>query len=663
MKLKTHQVPGWWTLSLCAFVVILGLIAAAAVASAQESKPAEKATTPAIVPAESAEPTTTKPEIDAKIPDAIQSLMPSIVTVTRIEPSDGAAATKPVSHAGIVVDPRGYIVAPLLPSQSRLKQFVVRLANQKEFVGELVGSDETLKLGVLKIESPQPLVAVSLAKIREAQVGNKVLLVTSPASKERFSGRVTSTTVDFGNENSPKFLQTDIAFPLSEYGSLMVSELGEPIGIFMASRPGEPPVSMATPLKLAMKLIDATTNPESKADAERPVFAVGLEPATLLFKQVVELFGPRGMKVTAFEEGKTLKIEATPKEVVEDLNNLLELVAQELRKQAEPGSKPSAEKSSAVSLEPATPLAKSLVELFGPRGAKVLDFEAGKRLKVETPGDVLLDLEKMLKLVANEAQKQADLKRTLGQAQPSANEDVRVTGTPNESQPELASERLFHVRRNQTQLGGQRDGRTLAWVAVDPASSDVDNLKPGDVVDLVLPGDESFVVLDSDQTYVPKFKSVIEHVLVEELQRPGNRREMGSNNRYVGLRLGIQIAPAEMARIQSVPTYHDLSNSTITHVVRLKHIRAEHLFDLLHRSFSNVVFENDVERNAIVLFWNLSSPIQGLMDAEAAIRKLEAVQRRRLQDRAPVVFEPSPPSAPSTASQGVQPPATRRRTA
>ena len=142
--------------------------------------------------------------------------------------------------------------------------------------------------------------------------------------------------------------------------------------------------------------------PAAKKDAERPVFAVGLEPATLLFKQMVELFGPRGMKVIAFEEGKTLKIAATNKEVVEDFAKLSELVAQELRKQAEPGSKPSAEKSSAVSLEPATSLAKSLVELFGPRGAKVLEFEAGKRLKVEAPRDVFLDLEKMLKLVANE---------------------------------------------------------------------------------------------------------------------------------------------------------------------------------------------------------------------------------------------------------------------
>lgn len=60
-------------------------------------------------------------------------------------------------------------------------------------------------------------------------------------------------------------------------------------------------------------------------------------------------------------------------------------------------------------------------------------------------------------------------------------------------------------------------------------------------------------------------------------------------------------------------------------------------------------------------FIDLDQKTRLFKEGEAAIRKLEADQRRRLQDRAPVVFEPSPPSAPSTASQGVQPPATPRQ--
>ena len=43
-------------------------------------------------------------------------------------------------------------------------------------------------------------------------------------------------------------IKTDVTFPLSEYGSLMVSELGEPLGISMACRADPKPESIVLPL-------------------------------------------------------------------------------------------------------------------------------------------------------------------------------------------------------------------------------------------------------------------------------------------------------------------------------------------------------------------------------------------------------------------------------
>ena len=146
--------------------------------SAQESKTVDEAA---------------KAVTDAKLPETIQALTASIVTVTRIEPADGGPGDKSVSHAGMVVDPRGYIVIPLLPSQSKSKRFMVRLAEQQEVVGQLAAIDESLKFGVLKIERPQPVAAVSLAKSRDARVDDRVILVPSPATKELRRGQVTST--------------------------------------------------------------------------------------------------------------------------------------------------------------------------------------------------------------------------------------------------------------------------------------------------------------------------------------------------------------------------------------------------------------------------------------------------------------------------------------
>ncbi len=260
---------------------------------------------------------------EQKVLDLIQALTPSIVTVTRIEPANGGPANKPVSHAGVVVDSRGYIVIPLLPSSSKPKLFAVRFADQQDVFGELVAIDESLKFGVLKIERPQPVTAVSLAKSREARVDDRVLLVPSSRSKELRGGRVTSTTISLSDEGSTKLIQSDVTFPLMEYGSLMVSEAGDVIGLLMASRDESKVESFALPVKAMLPLIEAAINKSKDVplvtlpasppaiDLANPV-QVLLQPATAEAKAIIERFADRGAKVLEFEEGGRLKIEAPP---------------------------------------------------------------------------------------------------------------------------------------------------------------------------------------------------------------------------------------------------------------------------------------------------------------------------------------------------------------
>ncbi|MFO0818319.1 MAG: hypothetical protein U1A77_10285 [Pirellulales bacterium] len=62
------------------------------------------------------------------------------------------------------------------------------------------------------------------------------------------------------------------------------------------------------------------------------------------------------------------------------------------------------DKPVSINLVPATPLAKSLVELFAQRGAKVLDYEEGKRLRIQAPPQVLEKLGQILAVIASEGQ-------------------------------------------------------------------------------------------------------------------------------------------------------------------------------------------------------------------------------------------------------------------
>ena len=82
-----------------------------------------------------------------------------------------------------------------------------------------------------------------------------------------------------------------------------------------------------------------------------------------------------------------------------------------------------------ITLQPVPPLAKSLVELFEPRGAKVLEYEEGKRLKIEAPPLVLEELGKLLELVGRESM-EAEAKPTDSPAQ-----SPKPTEKPNAENP------------------------------------------------------------------------------------------------------------------------------------------------------------------------------------------------------------------------------------
>lgn len=79
----------------------------------------------------------------------------------------------------------------------------------------------------------------------------------------------------------------------------------------------------------------------------------------------------------------------------------------EKRDNQKPNKPGNRQKPLSVGLTPATRLSKDIVEMFSPRGATILDFEEGKRLKIEAPAEVMEDIGKLLELVGHELRKQS----------------------------------------------------------------------------------------------------------------------------------------------------------------------------------------------------------------------------------------------------------------
>ena len=195
---------------------------------------------------------------------------------------------------------------------------------------------------------------------------------------------------------------------------------------------------------------------------------------------------------------------------------------------------------------------------------------------------------------------------------------------------ESISERNFRVELSRSTEPIDTTGRERHWIMLDPSSPGLGELKPGDHVNLLLPDDAAVEELDSDETYIPAFKPVIDHVKVFDVQLRRSGRVLVGNIFYQfrGTILGVYLSPNEVRQIQSELSFEDLGRSSITHVVRLKYSRAEKIAERLQTSFISAGIKADADQNAIVIQWASSAPMQGLVDIENTIRKLDVPKSR-----------------------------------
>ncbi len=288
MQFKLPSKLSWQTSLLCLLTLVGGLLSGIEAVSAQD-----------------------KPQADAetKVSEQIAKLRPSIVTMTRIDPSTGLPTPNPNFRAGVVVDPRGYVLTSNGISQTG-DRYRVRMRDLKEFDGKVVAIDEAVHLMVLKINSPQSLPAVSLDKIREPQKGDLIYLINSPATKELVPGRVVNES-HRSKENQPEIL-ADIQLPDGEGGSLIVSENGEPIGIpYGVQHAGSSKRLFVTPMKVAPQLIKAAF---VVANNDEPVAGPPMPAAGAKMPDIAGLWAfetPDLPLSTTDKKGKKTKLKAT----------------------------------------------------------------------------------------------------------------------------------------------------------------------------------------------------------------------------------------------------------------------------------------------------------------------------------------------------------------
>lgn len=205
--------------------------------------------------------------------EAAAKAIPSVVYINSISQGvtysywdwffgNGSPQTQVSSGSGVIFSPDGYIVTNNHVIQTAEKIQVIY--NKKTYPAELVGTDPSTDLAVLKIKETS-LPAVTLGSSKNVAVGEWVIAVGNPFS---LSSTVTAGIVsakgrriNIVEDRFPieSFIQTDAAINPGNSGGALVNKNGELVGINTAilSRTGSyTGYAFAVPIDIARKVVE-----------------------------------------------------------------------------------------------------------------------------------------------------------------------------------------------------------------------------------------------------------------------------------------------------------------------------------------------------------------------------------------------------------------------
>lgn len=237
-----------------------------------------------------AKPADAKPANEATLPDLVNRLLPSVVSIHATHSPGANSGARPAPGSpfedyfkryfdrnpgrrrgsamgsGFVIDPSGYIVTNhhVIVNAGEIS---VVFSDGRRMRAKLVGKDRRADLALLKVNPPQPLPAVKWADSEKVRVGQAVVAIGNPfglsstvtkgiiSARARFlpnMGRISASGfVDF--------LQTDAAINKGNSGGPLFDLKGDVVGINTAiySRVGtNVGIAFAVPSNLAKPIIE-----------------------------------------------------------------------------------------------------------------------------------------------------------------------------------------------------------------------------------------------------------------------------------------------------------------------------------------------------------------------------------------------------------------------
>ncbi len=158
--------------------------------------------------------------------------------------------------SGFIISDDGYILTNnhVVAGANEIK---VKLADGREFVGEIKGSDEKLDLALVKIAASEKLPAASLGDSDDIKVGEWAMAIGNPfgLAETVTAGIISAKGRVIGSGPYDDFIQTDASINPGNSGGPLFNARGEVIGINTAIVAGGQGIGFAIPVNMAKSII------------------------------------------------------------------------------------------------------------------------------------------------------------------------------------------------------------------------------------------------------------------------------------------------------------------------------------------------------------------------------------------------------------------------
>ncbi|MEL7021413.1 MAG: trypsin-like peptidase domain-containing protein, partial [Bacteroidota bacterium] len=213
------------------------------------------------------------PSTTAKVVNQRTNISPSTLSMDFVTPSKTVTPAvvnifaktdlyRGSSGSGVIVSSDGYIITNHHVVDDG-RSFVVTLNNNRELSANVIGTDPTTDLALLKVDA-RNLPVVDFGDSDKVQVGEWVLAVGNPFNLEStvtagiVSAKGRSIDIIEGNYSIESFIQTDAVVNVGNSGGALVNTAGELVGIntaILTESGGYEGYSFAIPSNLVEKVI------------------------------------------------------------------------------------------------------------------------------------------------------------------------------------------------------------------------------------------------------------------------------------------------------------------------------------------------------------------------------------------------------------------------